>query len=119
MPARCQSKKTAPAKAPHPARAPVAPTPPAFVPPRFTIPVITVPGAKDGEVIVRAGKPQPVAEEITTAQFAREVGLSRDYVARLCNMGIITARRKSPRGRSFYLIPRSQLELIKSKEALQ
>ncbi len=84
--------------------------------PTFCAPVTRVPGVRPGEWIVKVGAPEVMPEEITTAQFAEESGLSQDHVAQLCFDGLIKCRRKSPREKSSYLIPRSELDRFKTAD---
>lgn len=65
-----------------------------------------------GRFEISAGKPIVTNgdAEIGTAEFARRVGLSREHAARLCDLGKIKCRRKSPRPRSPYRIPVSEVE---------
>jgi excisionase family DNA binding protein len=96
--------KPAPAPASRPAREPVAP----FV--RHSSP--TVLPMSNGELRVIPGKliVTDRADEIKTAEFAKLTGLSQRHVLQLCDEGKIAFRRRSPRTKSHYLIPRSEVE---------
>jgi hypothetical protein len=94
-------------------RAPVAAAP--VVPVEFK-PVVefkpTLVPIGNGGFEVRPGKPIVTSRdaEISAAEFAVRVGLSREHVSRLCDTGHIKCRRKSPRARSPYLIPVSEVQ---------
>ncbi len=63
----------------------------------------------DGSWLIRPGPPLLFPEEVTTSAFARVTGLSQRYVSLLCHVGFLKCRRASPRRRSRFMIPRSEI----------
>lgn len=107
------SKKATPAKAARNKRAPLAPVPVAatFKPVvRFCPTVVPL---DNGRFEIIPGRPVVTdargEDEITTAQFAEETGISQDRVQELCEQGNIAHRRKSPVPRSVILITRAEM----------
>ena len=78
--------------------------------PTILIPAIVVPNG-DGSFNVRAGKPQVVGEEISTAEFAKRTGYSHSWIMQLCQSGEIKATQRAKHGR--YFIPISELQFFK------
>jgi len=103
-------KKQAPAKAARPARAPVATTTP-----RVRVPTVLIPQG-DGSYLVKTGAPVLDHDEIGTREFARRANISQDHACRLCDLGVIRCRRKSPRPHSSYLIPASEVERFRAAD---
>jgi hypothetical protein len=66
----------------------------------------------NGRYLVEPGKPVVVqsTDEISAREFAKAVGLSHRHVNTLCDEGQIVCRRKSPKAKSEYLIPRSEVD---------
>lgn len=75
---------------------------------RVHVPIVKVP-QPDGSVLVKAGKPQILENEIGTAEFARMTGMSQSYVELLCNEGKLQWRRMTPKAKSKFLIPASEV----------
>jgi hypothetical protein len=76
--------------------------------PSFSVPVIKM-RQPDGSIIVRAGRPEMVDSEVSIAVFNKETGVSRRYIAQLCEQGLIQHRRLTPKKDSKILIPRSEI----------
>jgi hypothetical protein len=66
----------------------------------------------DGSVLVKPGPVQLLngEEEVTAAEFKRLTGLSLSRIEALCNEGLIRFRRKTPKKKSHFLIPKSEVE---------
>lgn len=78
-------------------------------------PVIHVPAIRipqpDGSLVIRAGKPEVLKgdDEISTAAFAAQTGISERYTLTLIEQGLIEARPLSPKPNSRWRIPRSEV----------
>ena len=66
--------------------------------------------------MIRAGKPEVVAPEVSIAQFSQAAGISKRHVATLCEQGMIKHRRLTPVPRSKILIPRTELSRFRKLE---
>ena len=80
-----------------------------FVEPMFRVPVIKM-RQPDGSILVKAGRPEVVEDEVTIAEFHRETRVSKRYIAELCEQGHIQHRRLTPKKDSKILIPRSEID---------
>ena len=75
---------------------------------QFCAPIIKLPQA-DGSLLVKAGRVQLAAQEVTVAQFHRQTGLSIRHILTLCEQGLILHRRLTPKPKSKIIIPLSEL----------
>ena len=82
--------------------------------PHVHFPAIMVP-QPDGSFRLRPGAPV-VANELTTAQFAKLVSLSQRTIQTLCDEGKIKCRRATNRKESKILIPIGELEKFKQEQ---
>jgi excisionase family DNA binding protein len=64
----------------------------------------------NGAYLVKPGQPKVIGDEVRVAEFAKQTGLSVSQIERYCADGTIKSRKLSPRPRSQYLIPRSELQ---------
>lgn len=76
---------------------------------QFSVPAIKV-RQPDGSLLVKSGRPEVVADEVTIAEFHQETRVSKRYIAELCEQGHIQHRRLSPKKDSKILIPRSEID---------
>ena len=86
-----------------------------FVEPMFHVPVIKL-RQPDGSILVKAGKPEVVSPEVSISEFHALTGISRRHIATLCEQGLITHRRLTPKRSSKILIPRSEADRFKRLE---
>ena len=86
-----------------------------FVEPMFHVPVIKM-RQPDGSLLIKAGKPEIVDQEVSITEFHKETGISRRHIATLCEQGFIKHRRLTPKKDSKILIPRSELARFKQLE---
>ncbi len=84
------------------------------VPPSVSVPSVLVPGAAPGTWELRTGKPVVVEAEIGTTEFARLVGISQSHTEALISEGKLKARRATPKPKSKFLIPRSEVARYRS-----
>jgi hypothetical protein len=77
--------------------------------PTFSVPVIRT-RPPDGSILIKAGRPEVVEDEVTISEFHRETRVSKRYIAELCEQGLIQHRRLTPKKDSKILIPRSELD---------
>lgn len=68
----------------------------------------------NGTILVLPGKPRIMPEEVTTGRFGALVNLSMSQVLRYCNEGLIKCRRLSPKQRSRYVIPITEVERFRN-----
>ena len=80
-----------------------------FVEPMFRIPVIKL-RQSDGSLLIKAGRPEIMEPEVSVAVFNKETGVSKRYIAELCEQGLIKHRRLTPKKDSKILIPRSEID---------
>jgi len=80
-----------------------------FVEPMFRVPVLKF-RQPDGSILVKAGRPEVVEEEVSVSVFHKETGVSKRYIAELCEQGHIQHRRLTPKKDSKILIPRSEID---------
>src|SRR6266705_692577 len=74
----------------------------------FLVPAIKL-RQPDGSLLVKAGRPEMAAQEITVTQFNKETGVSKRHIVTLCEQGLIQHRRMTPKQHSKILIPRSEV----------
>jgi hypothetical protein len=79
------------------------------VEPAFSVPVIKM-RQPDGSLLVKAGRPEMVADEVSVSTFHKETGVSKRHIATLCEQGLIQHRRLTPKKDSKIMIPRSEIE---------
>jgi hypothetical protein len=83
----------------------------------FTCPVVKIP-QPNGDILVRAGSIKEIPSEISTTEFAKQVGCDPRTALRMIEEGIIKgARRVSPRQNSPYRIPVTEIPRIKELQA--
>ena len=75
----------------------------------FRVPVLKL-RQPDGSLLVKAGRPEIVPDEVSVAIFSKETGVSKRYIAELCEQGYIQHRRLTPKKDSKILIPRPELD---------
>jgi hypothetical protein len=76
----------------------------------YHTPTLRIPQA-DGSMLLKAGKPVLMGDEISVSEFARRTGNSVSTIEREINEGRITeVRRKTTRPKSPFLIKVAELE---------
>jgi hypothetical protein len=79
----------------------------------FTCPVVKIP-QPNGDILVRAGSIKEIPSEISTTEFAKQVGCDPRTALRMIEEGIIKGARKvSPKKGSPHKIPVTEIERIK------
>lgn len=82
------------------------------IPAIFT-PSIILPGPREGEWLIKPGKPQVLSDEIGTREAAKLSGYSQRHLCTLCDEGIHLQQgrdwRRANRPRSKYFIRRSAI----------
>ena len=61
-------------------------------------------------ILVKAGAPVVVGDEVTVSEFKKKTGISKRHIQRLCEDGQIDHRRLTPKRDSKILILRSEIE---------
>jgi len=80
----------------------------------FSVPAFFVPAVQtrqpDGSVIVRAGKPVAMGENISTAEAAQILGLSQRCIEQQCTEGMfLTAHKPGAKVKSRWMISRAEV----------
>ncbi|MGD0252316.1 MAG: hypothetical protein ABSC01_06420 [Verrucomicrobiota bacterium] len=81
--------------------------------PTFLVPVIKL-RQPDGSLLVKAGRPEIVNDEVGVSEFHKETGISKRHIATLCEQGLIQHRRLTPKKDSKILIPRSEISRFRN-----
>jgi hypothetical protein len=82
---------------------------PLFICPTVIIPPVKIP-QPDGSILIKAGKPVIVEEEIGIAEAAKILGLSVRHLEYQCSIGLFkTAYKPGGRPRSQWRIARSEV----------
>lgn len=68
----------------------------------------------DGSIIVQAGRPQAVSNEVSITQFSKATGVSKRHILTLCEQGFIKHRRLTGKPRSKVLIARTEIARFRS-----
>ena len=80
----------------------------AYIEPMVHVPAIKL-RQSDGSLLIKAGRPEVLPDEVSVTEFHRETGISKRHIATLCEQGLIHHRRLSPKRDSKILIPRSEV----------
>ena len=80
-----------------------------FVEPIFRVPLIKL-RQPDGSLLVKAGRPEIVDDEVSVSEFHKETGVSKRHIATLCEQGFIQHRRLTPKKDSKIMIPRTEID---------
>jgi hypothetical protein len=84
-------------------------TPAAMPPdPTFHVTVIKI-RQPDGSLLVKPGRPEIVAPEVSVTDFSKATGVSSRHIESLCEQGFIPHRRLTPKNNSKILIPQDEI----------